>query len=338
VEYEIFRSKLVEKLEISRHALSRFSRTAWVKEELEKRTSYLSQTVSLSVRCWHVINRIDSEPKCKFCGKNVTRFNANKWGYLDFCSAKCGRNSPSTIEKLKQTCRDRYGESIENPYQSEIVKQKIRDTCLTRYGVDCVFKDVQKMKTANLRKYGVDSFSKTPMFPLKSRETHLKRTGYEHQSHSPESKAKTRETWVKNFGVDHPMRNPDVLQKVLEKVHNFREFTLPSGRIVKLQGYEPEALFELLKIYREEDIAFKKSEIVKMTGKITYVDLRGITRTYFPDFYIVPSNKIIEVKSTWTYDNCGRISPERNVNLLKEKSCRDLGFDFEFMIMSLRAN
>lgn len=285
------------------------------------------------MRCWHIINRVTHHPKCKYCELNFTKFNANKWGYLDFCSVKCSRNSPATISKLQDTYRILYGDGIENPYQASVVKQKIRDTCLERYGFDCIFKDTQKIKMSMMKKYGVDSFSKTSMFSVRSRNTHFKRTGYDHQSHSPISIAKTRETWIEKYGVDHPMKNSEVLQRVLEKVHKFREVTLPSGKTVKLQGYEPEALFKLLESYDESDIVIAKSDITKIIGKIKYTDLCGITRTYFPDFYIMSENKIVEVKSTWTYDNCGKIPPERNVNLIKEKSCRDMGFKFEFMIM-----
>jgi len=50
------------------------------------------------------------------------------------------------------------------------------------------------------------------------------------------------------------------------------------------------------------------------------------THRYYPDFYIKKDNKIIEVKSIYTYN----IDIEKN--LLKQKACLDAGYNFEFWI------
>jgi len=49
---------------------------------------------------------------------------------------------------------------------------------------------------------------------------------------------------------------------------------------------------------------------------------------YYPDFYIKDINKIIEVKSVYTYEI------ELSKNLLKEKACKDKGLKFDFVIIS----
>lgn len=48
---------------------------------------------------------------------------------------------------------------------------------------------------------------------------------------------------------------------------------------------------------------------------------------YYPDIYIQSLNKIIEVKSTYTY----KIDFDKN--LKKAKACKSLGFNFAFMIV-----
>jgi hypothetical protein len=138
---------------------------------------------------------------------------------------------------------------------------------------------------------------------------------------------------MKRFGVDHPMKDPDHLEKVLRKIHAFKDVSLPSGKVVKLQGYEPEALLRLLLTIPEDDIVIGKKKIRDEIGEIEYFDLTGQKRIYFPDFYIKSQGKVIEVKSTWTYDRNGRIPPDRNINLLKREACWRLGLDFEFMII-----
>lgn len=100
---------------------------------------------------------------------------------------------------------------------------------------------------------------------------------------------------------------------------------LPSGRIVKIQGYEPQVLDELLKTYVENDIVIGVKEMNKTIGQIKY-EFEGRLKTYYPNFYIKSENKIIEVKSQWTFDKW------KEKNLAKEQACLQQGFKFEFVI------
>lgn len=49
-------------------------------------------------------------------------------------------------------------------------------------------------------------------------------------------------------------------------------------------------------------------------------------RTYLPDIYIKSENKIIEVKSKWTYEL------ELDKNNLKKETCLSIGLKFEFWV------
>jgi hypothetical protein len=73
----------------------------------------------------------------------------------------------------------------------------------------------------------------------------------------------------------------------------------------------------------EDNVLTDRKEVPKIKyeidGKISY---------YFPDIYIKSLNKIIEVKSTWTYE----INKEKNIE--KSKACTDAGYAFEFWIYS----
>jgi hypothetical protein len=71
---------------------------------------------------------------------------------------------------------------------------------------------------------------------------------------------------------------------------------MPSGKIVKYQGYENLALDELFERgYSEDDIHIGRSKVPLITY---YID--KVKHVYFPDIYIKSENKIIEVKSDWT--------------------------------------
>lgn len=129
-------------------------------------------------------------------------------------------------------------------------------------------------------------------------------------------KEKRREYW----------RNPQNVETHLKKSFMYKDYTLPSGSIVKLQGYEPIVLDILLNEFVEDDIIVGVKNIHNCIGKITYI-LNDSVHSYYPDFYIKSINKIIEVKSKWTYEK------HEEKNLAKEAACKKLGLDFEFIIL-----
>ncbi len=120
--------------------------------------------------------------------------------------------------------------------------------------------------------------------------------------------------------------DPEYADKHIKSLYKYKDFTLPSGRVVKVQGYEPMVLEQLLREYNETDIFIGVKEINKEIGKITYIDNMK-ERSYYPDFYIKSTNTIIEVKSSWTYEKW----KERNE--LKKQACLDKGFNFQFIIL-----
>ena len=72
--------------------------------------------------------------------------------------------SKEILNKCIETLKNKYGENIHNPMDLEFVKNKIRNTCLERYGVDWITKTdwwVEKTKNTLLKHYGVDSYSKS---------------------------------------------------------------------------------------------------------------------------------------------------------------------------------
>lgn len=129
----------------------------------------------------------------------------------------------------------------------------------------------------------------------KKKKTNLERYGTEHVLRSELVKSKIRKTVFERYGVNHNMHLESVLNRQLEAAHKRRDFTLPSGRVISLMGYEPDVLrFLLANGFTEDDFQF--------TGKpsIRYL-LSNEERVYFPDFFIPSQRLIIEVKSLWTY-------------------------------------
>lgn len=96
----------------------------------------------------------ENESQCSVCGKKK-RFIGVFVGYTKYCSLKCSNNSESVKRLKNDTWIKNYGEvnpfrfgskrhresikklyGVDNVFQSEEIKEKIRQTNLTKYGVE----------------------------------------------------------------------------------------------------------------------------------------------------------------------------------------------------------
>jgi len=70
-------------------------------------------------------------------------------------------------------------------------------------------------------------------------------------------------------------------------------FILPTSEIVRLSGYEPNALSYLLRTRATHDVQMRNIH------PIYYYYNQNVHR-YFPDFFLPIENTFVEVKSPWT--------------------------------------
>ena len=324
---------LKEKLLISRRTLKGYAQSRKISDLLLEYTSFLSSDTPRNVRCWHLIYNVESVPLCINCSINTTNFNNNKWGYLDYCSVKCQRNSDIVKQKMVKSLEKKYGEGITNPFMADEVKSDIRQKMLTKFGVDHNFKRKDLIALSMREKYGVDHYSQTNEFKEKYSQTIMKRYGVEHYSQTYEFLDKCKKKWKSTLGVEHPMHDIEIAENVITKLHKTKKIKLPTGVTALLQGYEPYALALLYEKHEVNDIVVEKKEIESYVGKIFYTDFNGKIHRYYPDFYIISSRTIIEVKSTWTYNRNGFIKNDENINILKKDACISKGFLFTFIII-----
>ena len=152
---------------------------------------------------------------------------------------------------------------------------------------------IEKAKATCMEKFGFDNAGRAPEIKKKINDSYIKKYGM-HPLKTPEIITKRAETCLKIYG-GHPNQNKDVQAKSEATAFSYKEYMMPSGNIVKYQGYEDIALDELVQIYEEEDILVGRSAIPTIDYYI------GDTKhVYFPDFMIKSENKIIEIKSEWT--------------------------------------
>lgn len=98
----------------------------------------------------------------------------------------------------------------------------------------------------------------------------------------------------------------------------FKDYTCPDGEVVRYQGYENLALDELYSSYTQSDI-----ENSRRNMPVINYEFKGKICRYYPDIFIKSENKIIEVKSRFTY-NLYLVK-----NILKGLATRKAGFDYE---------
>lgn len=250
-------------------------------------------------------------------------------------------------QQTKTTCLEKYG--VEVSSKADSVKQKAKETNFEKYGLThhAVPEVLDKIKATNLEKYGVEhSFQAEPVkakiketmkerydaehsmhvesIRSKARQTMLKNHGVEYSMQSAACREKAKQTSLKHFGVEHPNQSPEVQAKSQKIGLKYKDYTTPNGTIRKIQGFEH---FALDKIFNE----LKLSEDDVITGRkdvprIQYTDNDGKSHYYFPDIYIKSQNKIVEVKSTWTY------SLHKEINTLKWNKTISDGYIMEFWI------
>lgn len=338
-----------------------------IKENLINFTNYLPEKTKFNQRCFHIINDLKEIPLCKECKKNKVNFNnRNKeWKYLDFCSYRCGKINEGTINKYKKTNLEKYG--VDNISKSEYFKKLMIKNNKEKWNVDW-YQQSGDFKTKSiltcLKRYGFDSYTKTEEFKKRITETFMLKYGVDWYSKSEEFKQKFKESSIEKYGTEHPMLNSDYKEKLSQtikdrygenwyvltndfKQHCFdlksqkygnpttgfklKDYKLPSGKIIKVQGYEDFALDILIQKYDEEDLAISYSEIKEEIGIINYL-MNEKNKIYLPDIYIKSENKIIEVKSEYTYNL------ELEKNFIKKEVCLKSNLLFEFWIMDDKGN
>lgn len=192
--------------------------------------------------------------------------------------------------------------ALENPSKGESNKRR-KETCLAKYGVD------------NARKVN--------LFVEKMKSTNLERYGEEYPSHTEKGIA----TNLKKYGVRHPMQNFKVFQKVMRSRFKIKKYITESGIVINYQGYEDVIIKFLL-----EDLKIPGSQIITNRAtipKIFYFNtVLNKTSRYYPDIWLKSHNLLIEVKSTFTFNQ----HPE--ITLAKQLECKKQGINHIIVICS----
>lgn len=203
-------------------------------------------------------------PTCQCgCGKK-TEFKSIKYGFYEYI-----HNHSSPYKHGNEFYKKR---KIFKPWNKGLTKESS----------ELIKKTSLKIKNAwneNNLKQRTDSYKKTM----------VKRYGVINGFQHKDIKDKSKKTMIKRYGVENPQ-----FSSYLK--YNWKSYVLPSGKVIKCQGYEPFFLNIFLKNHKEEELISQKENV----PKIEYME-EGKVRKYCPDFYIPSKREIIEVKSEYTY-------------------------------------
>ena len=248
----------------------------------------------------------DGEGIC-YCG-NPTKFRNMWYGYNKHCCTRCIPLDPEVQDKMKSTCKEKYG--TDYSFQAEQTKAKIKQTNRKRYGVDCYLQTNEcrkiiakvtssdevktKIKLSNLVRYGVEYSTQSANMKNKSRKTKLDRYG----SAVYNNVDKAKETCMSKYGVSNPAKTKQVQDKMkatclerygVDNIWKDRDSRIQA--IKKMYKHGHRSSFEdLLAQYFDDNHIKYKTEYNK-----------DIRYPYFCDFYLPDFDLFIEINGYWTH-------------------------------------
>ncbi len=155
---------------------------------------------NFSERIYWYKHNLKEYPKCPICGQKIVKYHGGNYGYSKYCSKQCSYKDPQRIEKLKQTCLERYG--VENISSLPEFREKAKQTCLERYGAENPFaseKIKEKIKNILLERYNVEYAQQSPEIQNTRKLNSLKKYGVDHHMKDPEIKKKAHKESLKYY-------------------------------------------------------------------------------------------------------------------------------------------
>ena len=260
---------------------------------------------TLNQGIYHLFYELDEVPKCKGCGALVSYY-----GFLDGYNQFCPKTSCQWVdEKDKQKRLD----SIAKTFNNRRIDNNVGEYSYINF-------NYKNMKYAN-RKFGANKCFITEFESLEEFDDNVKfldfldpldfsNRYYCYVNNITEPKScPTCSSPVYNVRSNHCtpqcsnkslIRTYKIMNTKLQKYgpnyvylpFKMKDYILPSGELIKYQGYENFLLDYLFKKYKEEDV-------ITSVEPIPYIE-NGINRNYFPDA-ATKDNAIYEVKGEYTF-------------------------------------
>lgn len=267
------------------------------------------------IECSKKINNIHGKQTTllKYGVDNVAKSNEVKEKTKETNIKRYGYSSPllnnEIKEKTKQTNIEKYG--VEIAQQSDIVKTKMSksndDFWKSINKDEYIIEHINKIKNTCIHRYGVDNVMKVKQIQEQLKKFSLEKYGYEYPQQSPEIKRKIIDGLIKHninkFNVKYPLQN-DVLK---QKMKDTYEHTFKYLYNVSNPMYVGEFV-DKINITKRINNSYNKSNEEDVSYKLLIYKYPDVIRQYrsnvYPfscDFYIPSIDTYIECNYHWTH-------------------------------------
>ena len=303
---------------------------------LKEVTDFLPEDSIFPRRIWHVKNNTYHIPMCPHC--KATEVNWNEKKYTMFCSIQCMTASDYKREKMRNTCKERYGEI--HFMKTKEYTDKFAQIHQEKYGAMSYlmtdeFKN--KVKEVSLEKYGVEHHTQAESTKKLKYETRLERYGEGNLGLIKEFRDKGKETLIQKYGVSHfsYTKLPDgALEKLMnaewlrQKNHDEKLTFIEIAELLNVNLSTILDYFEkhgIQKKYHAKSIA--ENAIAEFFDSIKIPYIRNYRTLIYPqevDFYIPSHNLAIEYHGVYWHSVGVKSDITKDYHRNKYISCRDL--------------
>ena len=172
----------------------------------------------------------DKEGLCRLPGcNNPTSFYGFPQGYAIGCCSSHAQRTQEVKDIVKKSYRDKYGVDFYNN------RDKARETCLIKYGVDNVSKSgevADKKIKRNMENRGVPYPTQSKTVLEKTKATNIEKYGEEWSIVSKNNTEKRAETFKNKFGVDNVIKS-----KMFRDLMENKGLWLPEAALSKRSSY-----------------------------------------------------------------------------------------------------
>lgn len=224
---------------------------------------------TLKTKVYWVLHRLEDFPTCEICGKPITDWNVKKLKdpYRRFCCRDCQYKSEATQDKIRSTCMDRYG--VVSVFQRRDVKDKIASK---------QDEMIRKRGQTKFARFGNSGFNNAE----KAKKTRVEKYG------SVWNLQKCKETWSAKYGAD----NPNKISKDATEEQTRNRENVKSKRLSALRA---NGTFNTS--------TPEKTCYEKLLGKFKDVKRQYKSKDYpfACDFYIPEIDTYVEYQGSWTH-------------------------------------
>jgi hypothetical protein len=257
--------------------------------ELEKQFVQMNLPVkwNLQRKLWHFWNETNIVPLCPISGRE------RKW------------RAGAAVESIDiPGMSEGYSMFADYKVAGKGIKKLAKKTLLEKYGVDNPMDlpgMAEQRKKHFIEKYGVENPSSNEQVKQKRINTMMER------HRIPHNLVNWQEKFFNKFGVHNPAHVPEIAEKLCyNRFKKRKEYTLSTGEVIHLQGYEPYGFDYLKTLYQENQIQYRKKDMPEL-----WYNWQEKTRRYYCDFFVADDNLVVEIKSSFTLS--------RDLDIVKQK-------------------